>query len=79
VPCGNLQTAYFDWCIIHTQQYASIRIRLRRYTAATHYTSSMAAATLVERMTSLSPYAQIYFVAVALLLVAIEKFFIKLC
>jgi len=33
-------TVYFDWCIhFHTQQFAS----LRRYPAAAHYASNMAA------------------------------------
>ena len=47
-----MQTVYFDGCIIpHTQQFAS----MRRYTAAIEHTSNMAAVTIVDEMTSLSP------------------------
>jgi len=39
----------------HTQQYEGILLSLRRYSAKTHMSCKMATATIIDRITSLSP------------------------
>jgi len=45
---GHSQSVYFYWCRIENTENS-----LQRYTAATEYTSNMAAVTVVDRTTSL--------------------------